>query len=439
MLTASEDGLLDAERASPSTDEYFIALGRKLDTFAGLYYANERGTPVVRLTDLSDAERARPIIGAVLDTYRARVSLPEASAEFVTYEKADYTFLQLKAWQIALRPLVLGIPGVVYLDADELRNRVVVAVADDSAEASVWELAASTPVPGDAIQVVRSGPVVNMGTSQDKYRPLMGGLKIFSPQSLQNCTMATPARHFDGTTQHRGFLTASHCASPVGVEGGQLGYHFFQPDDGVCFFFCTNQVGTVTVNPPYFQSLQGCPAGRYCRWSDSAFVELDDQGSYTPQLLVDFRTECSLPTKYCTQDGTLNSAPLIWIPPAYHRVVGWTSAWTSPYSEPPPWGVGWVVYKMGMRTGQTVGTVTASCVDINKDNMPYTLLCQGKMAGGVHEGDSGSGVFARNDPSNLDDNYFLDGILWGGNATDDEFWVSPDSQVGFEIPFDLIN
>lgn len=53
--------------------------------------------------------------------------------------------------------------------------------------------------------------------------------------------------------------------------------------------------------------------------------------------------------------------------------------------------------------------------------------------------DSGSGVFARNDPFNLDGNYFLDGILWGGNATDDEFWVSPDSQVGFEIPFDLIN
>ena len=42
--------------------------------------------------------------------------------------QGDYDFAQLVEWKRALRPAVLGLPGVVFLDADEASNRIVVGL-----------------------------------------------------------------------------------------------------------------------------------------------------------------------------------------------------------------------------------------------------------------------------------------------------------------------
>src|SRR3954447_18703429 len=111
---------LAAQRPEPPNpvDDELVQMGRAIPGFGGMFYDAE-GYPNVYLRD--------PQAPA------ARAALKSLGQGEVRVLRGDYDFAQLVAWKRALRPAVLGQPGVVFLDADEARNRIVVGI--DAAQA----------------------------------------------------------------------------------------------------------------------------------------------------------------------------------------------------------------------------------------------------------------------------------------------------------------
>ena len=65
--------------------------------------------------------------------------------------EAKYGFLDLYEWRLKMRPVVLGMQGVVSLDIDETRNRITVGLEEMQVEAVVETELAKLGVPRDAV------------------------------------------------------------------------------------------------------------------------------------------------------------------------------------------------------------------------------------------------------------------------------------------------
>lgn len=83
------------------------------------------------------------------------------SGNNVRVQEGQYDFLQLLEWKERLDN-VLSLPGVVFLDLDEVRNRVVIAVNrhDPSASRRVEQFVQGSGVPREAVIIEESEPVV---------------------------------------------------------------------------------------------------------------------------------------------------------------------------------------------------------------------------------------------------------------------------------------
>lgn len=101
----------------------------------------------MRLKDLTKKEEARVSL--------ASVSGITASA----VEKADYDWLELYGCKLELVRRING-GGLTFLDADEVRNRVVIGVADNSAVADMRGrvIGAGLPVEIFLIEVIPPPP-----------------------------------------------------------------------------------------------------------------------------------------------------------------------------------------------------------------------------------------------------------------------------------------
>ena len=89
-----------------SVDDELVQMGREIPGFGGLYY-DERGRPNVYLLDPDSA---------------GRTALKRLGDEVLVH-RGDYEFERLLNWRLELRP-ILAMPGVVFLDVDETKNRV---------------------------------------------------------------------------------------------------------------------------------------------------------------------------------------------------------------------------------------------------------------------------------------------------------------------------
>ena len=184
------------------------------------------------------------------------------------------------------------------------------------------------------------------------------------------------------------FVTASHCTdTPGGVEDTI----FSQPGSG-------EAIGQEIADPPFFVSTQGlqCPAGRRCRDSDSAFVELF-QGSGASQVLG--------------HRGNIAKAAF-----GYGDTTIFSGSFPGSYSVAAidffPFA-GEIATKMGQTTGETWGEITETCVDVNADG-DLTFFCEDFVEATSAKGDSGGPVFETVGPSVYD--VHLIGILSSGNG-----------------------
>jgi hypothetical protein len=396
---------LAAHRPAPpgSADDELVRMGRTIPGFGGMFYDAE-GYPNVYLRD--------PQAPA------SRAALKSLGQGEVRVLRGDYEFADLVEWKETLVQVLLGQPGVVYLDADEARNRVIVGI--DAAQAKSLDTGlldktlALAGVPRAAV-LYQAVPAIHdlVGTAVatakkpgasssilSSIRPAPGGVQItfLDPPLAYGCTLGFNA-YLGGAF---GFVTNSHCTRSRGVVDGTpyaQGSDIFGPT-----------IATEIADPEYFTG-GDCPSGLQCRYSDSSFAQYN--GSSTS--LGSFRQLARTSSRGALVGSTT-------LKPASAR---FTISATASALE------GQTVNKIGVTSGWTYGPVTATCVTLGVTGTTYGMLCQNIVRAGSDHGDSGSPVFSWTSGNNVK----LLGLLWGGGTLDgvQVFVYSPLENIRQEL------
>lgn len=301
----------------------------------------------------------------------------------------------------ALMRNVLTLPRVVFLDADESIDAVVVGISDPAAEASVRAFAANRGVAAAGVKTVAAKPFRRFASLRDNIRPVMGGLQIRNGDH-NDCTMTVAV--FNRSRSKKGLLTNSHCTR---AQGSVDGISFYQPGGG---FLGNDAVGREVIDPAMTGALPGCPDGRLCRLSDAAYVEFDNG-------LSGVVGKIARPAHLC--HGTAPCDQLMNNPADALAVTGLAA---NPSR-------GEFRHKIGRTTGWTQGLVSRTCVDANVEETNFTFLCQYVVGAAGGHGDSGSPVFELMQG----DRAVLSGILWGGPDDGSLFIYSPIDAVESEL------
>lgn len=352
-----------------SIDRELAQINQEIPGFGGLFYDRE-GFANVFLTDPDDA-RALDQLG------------PD-----VRVLQGEFQFVELRAWRHELRSAVFALPGVVTLDVDEATNRIRIGVdrqVAPNASRRVARQAAQLGVPRHAVVIESVDPIYQLVTLRDQLRPVPGGVQIHFSNFL--CTLGFNAVR----SGVEGFVTNSHCTDK---QGGVESTQYFQP-------LSPAFIGVETVDPEYRRNFTGCPRGRVCRWSDSAFAAYD---STSLDQFARIARTVSVNTGSIEIDANNPT---------------FTIASTSSSS------VGQTVNKVGRTTGWTAGLVDSTCVDVGVSGSNIVQLCQDIVLAGVGSGDSGSPVFADSGSGSVS----LRGILWGGNSAGTLFVYSPFANI----------
>jgi hypothetical protein len=284
------------------------------------------------------------------------------------------------------------VAGVVFTDADETTGRLVVGVLDRGVEGLIRARLPQLGVASQFVDVVETEPIFAVTTLRDKQRPVIAGVQIRFSQFV--CSLGYPAQR-DGVP---GFVTASHCSD---AQGAVDETSYYQPLNQVADEF----IGTEIADPAYLRTLNGCPRGRKCRYSDANF----SQGSPTVAFSLGRIAKTT-----GANNGSLEIAGEFTISGEATATVGSTAN------------------KVGRTTGWTQGTVTRTCTDTGVSGSNIVLLCQDFVESSIQlvaGGDSGSPVFRVNGSSSAT----LLGNLWGGNSSGTLFVYSRVGNVKQEL------
>jgi hypothetical protein len=295
----------------------------------------------------------------------------------------------LEALNQRLLPL-FELDGLVYTDADERTGRLVVGVVNAGLETSVRARLDRLGVSSQLVDVVVTAPIVQVATPTltDFIRPIEGGLQTRWDNYI--CTIG-----FNGVRAGvQGFVMASHCTTK---QGGVNGTKYYQPINKTAAEF----IGTEIADPSYQRGITGCPVGRVCRYSDSAFAQR--ASGVTASMGYIAKTD-GVNTGSLTLDGT------------QFRIVSEGAS-----------QVGDTLNKVGRTTGWTQGVVTQTCVNTGVQGTNIVQICQDFVAAGVGGGDSSAPVFAITSGNDVE----LRGILWGSGGG--VFVYSPIGNVEAEL------
>lgn len=344
-------------------DDQFAAIAQQVPAFGGMFLDEADGVLYVHLlhpsTEVAAASEAAiaAVFKGKFDPQNKILALP-----------GQYGFRELKDWHDRMMADVLNLPGVVFTDIDDAKNRLAVGVEKPEVQPLVEEQLARLGIPREAVNIEVTRPVEFETSLIDQHRPLVGGLQIATSSGI--CSLGFPATR----AGVRGFVTNSHCTKYIGsVEGTR----FFQPTTLGAL------IGVETVDPPF--RFANCPFTKLCRYSDAAFVRLD--------------ADVSSRRGYIARPASLNS--ITWNGIDTFRVIG----------EGNPI-VGLQVTKVGRTTGMTNGTVSRTCTSFNVSGGPFRLVCQAQANYASSPGDSGSPVFSRVGGNDVR----LRGIHWGSGG-----------------------
>jgi hypothetical protein len=388
--TSPDAGLQPSESQSsrgpqlPSAAEF----DRQVPGFGG-FFLNPDGSPTVYLTRGSNRAPAE----RVLSGYLAERGLSTAS---IHVAEARYGWKQLQRWQEGASVEGLAIPGAVFVDNDETRNRVVIGVENLGAAGQVRAAAARHGVPDDALLVERADPIMQVATLQNIVdRPVRAGVQINFPGFL--CSVGFNAT---SSTGQKSFVTASHCTT---TQGGVESTPYWQPLQSVN----STRIATEVADPVYVKGGAGCPRGKACRYSDASRAAYTNGAFQALGLIA--RTSGA-------NNGSLTITGSFSISANDCGTTGGCLA------------VGTTVNKVGRTTGWTAGRITNTCVNTGVQGSRIVQLCQTFVSAGVGGGDSGSDVFQITGTS-----VKLAGVLWGGNSSGSQFVFSPFGNVTREL------
>jgi hypothetical protein len=370
-------------RAPHTIDAEFVRIAQEVPGFGGLFYG-EDGTLNLYMS-MAQARSTAQVASALRDQL-AGLRIDASALQTMKVLEGQYDFLQLDAMHRSVTP-VLGLSGVVFTDADEAANRVRIGVATAAAAAAVERSLAMLGVPRDAVIISEAAPIQLEQTVRDRVRPVGGGLQVWRPGFSigTGCTMGFNVRAPAAPGVH-GFVTNSHCTA---VRGEVTATPFYNHRPDVADTFLGNEEHDLA---PFTGGI--CPAGRVCRYSDTA------GGRYAPGV------ENTLGIIYRTLfPGTGLNPGSIEIDPANPR---WQIVEEVPFPI-----VGQTVHKVGRTNGWTMGPVNATCQTTNVGGSNYTMICQDRVTTWSGGGDSGSPYFVRFGETN---DIGLIGIHWGSDG-----------------------
>jgi hypothetical protein len=390
-----------------------LALAKSLPGFGG-YYFDSNGNLHGVMTDLSRRDEAIALLRPILRDRPSRRSRAPIATPEVVLHLGRFSFSELAAWRDQARHIVTGIPGFVFLDADQVRNRVTIAVTNESSRKLVTGAIRRSGIPLDAVEVIVRAPFVegaggassssghnfSMMAGQslsDTVRPLVGGLLIGTPGntsgSVRYCTLGFSAYTSSNVPV---FLTNSHCVGAIGSYWSQPTYNWSSPS--------TLRIGSVYLNPTWQTPMSDAscpddPSPYLCRWSDAALVR------YTGAAATNFLFGALARTTYYGT-GAYQSGSEQFDPSNPYWFI------TTEAQFP---AIGDKLHKVGSASGWTWGTVTEDCVDFAVRTTNKYLYCQDIVSDAFFgTGDSGAPVFLVTG-TGTNSYVTLVGVAWGGD------------------------
>lgn len=222
LSSAAGPGGAEPGRAPDQTiDDIYAQMALEVPGFAGMRLGPDGETIQVFFKGASaDAEPSADLRRAVDGFFQAAGDLPPEKIEVLP---AQYDFLQLRQWYDRMRDAVWSVPGVVFTDIDEVKNRLDIGVETEEAAELVEKRLRELGIPREAVDIEISEPVVPDSSLRDRHRPLVGGLEIIGDYAgTSECTLGFNAKR----AGVEGFVTASHCSE---VLAGVDGTGFYQP------------------------------------------------------------------------------------------------------------------------------------------------------------------------------------------------------------------
>lgn len=367
----------------PTFDEQLVQVAEIVPSFAGFFY-NDDGKLIIAST----GDLQLPVIQTAIRTVFGNDLLDLASGSEVL--SAQYSFLELADWRASAREL-FSEPGVVYLDIDETRNRIVFGIQNLETSEGLEQKLVDLGVPLAAVLFERADIPETGVTLREVNSPRVGSVQIGNPGGGY-CTMGFNATHNSNPAGARGFITNSHCSEFL-FQDETTGF-FDQPSGGP-------YIGQEHIDEEPFSG-GDCPSGEVCRYSDSIFVRYSSSVSSTKQVAATDRAMVGGPRNY-----------------EVNRLL-------AVYDTATPI-VNRSVHKIGARTDHSSGNVVSTCVDVSFSNSGVKLLCQTRAEYHHDKGDSGSPVYrisSQGGPLGVD----LFGLHWGGYFPGDAFF-SPANNV----------
>lgn len=396
-----------------SLDATFSDIADEIPGFGGLYF-DERGLPNVYMAPVAGAApvSADALAGQLNARLQEKGFEGDISARDLVIRRGAYDFRQLGRFHQDIQP-VLSAPGVVFTDADETSNRIVIGIEEGTSEAAIQDVIRQLGVPLDAVTIVETEPIValqsavevsraplasNIGdlpTLRQEIRPTAGGLQIWRfipPSTASICTLGFNAAA-PSMSQGRLMFTNSHCTE---VRGQVTGTAHFQK----ALAFPLDTITIEIEDPPFFTNAEdpACPVGRNCRYSDAAAAEY------------------VIPNNQVRVGRTMAPFPGTLVLPNETRTFRIAEEATTRAM------IGQGLMKVGRTSGLTGAAVIATCQNTNVAGAgAITMLCQERVAIDAIGGDSGSPVIEA-----MDNRPFMDvtpnqrvrlhGLLWGGSA-----------------------
>ncbi|MGH2397675.1 MAG: S8 family serine peptidase, partial [bacterium] len=362
---SSRGGLVYAEERRAAE------LARELPGLAGFWY-DTSGNVIVSLKSVGDAQAVKSLLRSKFqnELVRSRVRHPGAD---VLVRDATYTFIELKEWRDRLLTgQILSAPGVVWLDLDEVANRVVIALDGDADDVALRQIAESLSIPPEAVEFELTGPYLSQQTLQDEFRPLEGGIQIqrVSGSNAVTCTLGFTALREDAQV----FLTAGHCSPDVmGTDGVEQ----FQP---LAPLTGADSATATAVGREVLRVSEPC-GNRRCSYSDAAIYGLI--ADTIPPIPGEMFTvgRIARPASGCFP-GPCN-------PPVLNLSV--SGAYWVVDTTQESFLVNDLVSKIGSATGWSQGLVSRTCVDVSPSNR-VTYRCQMFATYGADDGDSGAPI-----------------------------------------------
>jgi hypothetical protein len=383
-----EGGQSPVMRGGRGVEDAILELDRETSGVGGMY-TDDDGALVVLLTETGDLERARRGLEAK-PNLRGVLQGRGGAARSLRSQVADYRFTELVSYHDAVVGWASEIPGMLSVDADERRNRVVIGVSHPSARGTVQRRVRDLGLPVSAFEFRTVTELREAASIRDHFRPTAAGMQIRVRYNTAfnlwtTCTMGFNVKD---DADVRFALTAAHCA----VDGGTGStYYVSNPAEGST----SNRIGYVEHLPPTWS----CSGGT-CRHSDALLLR------YYATVASPARMVHPSSSGGTSSAGTLNrnTSDDVWtIGPAFGVGV-------------PPYFVGDTLHKVGRTTGWTTGPVTATCETWFNEGV--FNVCQDRLFAYVDFGDSGGPVIQVNPnlPAGSDER-IPRGIVWGKLTT----------------------